>query len=301
MKGVGDYPQGLENVFGSDVMSGRTCHMRIELDYPTPGVSVLRSAVYVDRKGWLAEAFRYRSYPHPRMDLPAVVIPSSSGGTAAVVHLMSTELNWHSRDTHEPVAEDDYRDWDPCLFHALFRPNPRMEKQLELHQSRIRKGDDEVATVAIHFRVGDGISFPDAGIPNDVRMDSDKSLRTSWNQMKDCARELARTAFPTFAAAERVRYVLATDNMKIKNMAREDVDMDVYVTEVTPSSFRHASSRDSDAWMELFLLSRQDGFVMNGMANPEAYEGPADKISTFAKLVLQIGFFFEGQVMVCHI
>lgn len=90
----------------------------------------------------------------------------------------------------------------------------------------------------------------------------------------------------------------------MKRLAKNDGDIDVYTTDVTPSNFRQSSSKDADAWMELFLLSRQDGLVMNSVADVKAYKGRvsyASKGSAFSLLVEKIGFFRKHQVRVCKI
>ena len=120
--------------------------------------------------------------------------------------------------------------------------------------------------------------------------------------MKKCARDLVNTS-PELNK-KHIRYVLASDSIDVKRLARNDADIDVYTTDVKPSNFRQNPSKDSDAWLEIFLLSRQDGLVMNSVADMKAYKGRvsyASKGSAFSLLVEKIGFFRQNQVKVCKI
>ncbi|KAL7495249.1 hypothetical protein ACHAWT_003768 [Skeletonema menzelii] len=121
-------------------------------------------------------------------------------------------------------------------------------------------------------------------------------------EMKKCARDLVNTS-PELNK-KHIRYVLASDSIDVKRLARNDADIDVYTTDVKPSNFRQNPSKDSDAWLEIFLLSRQDGLVMNSVADMKAYKGRvsyASKGSAFSLLVEKIGFFRQNQVKVCKI
>src|SRR5210317_673203 len=63
----GDYPGLLSQQ--NYTTAANMCNFRVELDYPAPGISILKSAIYTDPSGWLGEVFRYRSYMKIHHDL----------------------------------------------------------------------------------------------------------------------------------------------------------------------------------------------------------------------------------------
>lgn len=305
----GDYP-GLLHQQMPSILSGsqkqNRCKIKVKFDFPTHGISTLKSAIYQDPSGWLGELFRYRSYMKIGNGLQPQFLPHSSPPSRTIVGHMMSNFDWHSATTLAALPTKPV-DWSGCLFHAYFRPNYYMEQNLDYHQKQLNGGtakrNDDTAIISIHFRIGDGLSFKHLAIQEDVRMSKGKTLENGWEEMKHCAKELVKSS-PEYSNKKHIRYVLASDSIDVKRLARNDADMDVYTTDVRPSNFRENPDKDADAWLEIFLLSRQDGLVMNGVADMKAYKGRvtyASKGSAFALLIEKIGFFRKDQVKVCKI
>jgi hypothetical protein len=303
----GDYPGLLQQQIPSSILSGNNttnkCNLKVQFDYPCHGLATLKSAIYQDPSGWLGELFRYRSYMKIGNSLQPQFLPHSSSPTTIVGHMMSN-FDWHSATTRGSLPTKT-ADWSGCLFHAYFRPNYYLEDALQYHQKQLNGGttirNNDTAIISIHFRVGDGLSFKQLAISEDIRMSNGKTLEDGWEEMKQCAKELVNSS-PEYSDKKRIRYVLASDSVDVKRLARNDADIEVYTTDVKPSNFRENPDKDADAWLELFLLSRQDGLVMNGVADMIAYRGRAtyaSKGSAFALLIEKIGFFRKDQVKVC--
>jgi hypothetical protein len=159
-----------------------------------------------------------------------------------------------------------------------------------------------VVTVGIHFRTGDGASFAGV-IPNDVRIRG--SLHDNWSNMFQCAQELGqelvrRRRMESPAASSggdefQIRYYLATDNIHIKKMIRQsrkqqsDSVRDVYITDVVPTDHQQGIDSDRNAWLEIYLLSIQDGIAAN-VRTEQNYTSSAAKLSTFSRFAHRIGF-----------
>lgn len=309
---AGDYPGLLHEQRSSFLQNNNStaakCNLKIELDYPAHGITTLKSAVYQDPSGWLGEVFRYRSYMKIGHNLHPQFLPhstSSSSSRTIVGHMMS-DFNWHKAVTFASLPSKTSH-WSGCLFHAFFRPNYYLERDLNYHQKQLNGGtairNNDTAIISIHFRVGDGLSFKQLELKEDVRMSGSKTLEDGWEEMKKCTRELVNSS-PEYSEKKHIRYVLASDSIEVKRLARNDADIDVYTTDIQPSNFRQNPSKDAGAWLELFLLSRQDGLVMNGLADMKGYKGRvsyASKGSAFALLVEKIGLFQKHQVKVCKI
>ena len=304
----GDYPGLLQQQRPSFMQNNNTttkCNIKVEFDYPAHGITTLRSAVYQDPSGWLGEFFRYRSYMKIGHNLHPQFLPHSTSSSRTIVGHMMSDFDWHSATTFASLPLKNAH-WSGCLFHAYFRPNYYLERDLNYHQKQLNGGtairNNDTAIISIHFRVGDGLSFKQLELQEDVRMSGSKTLEDGWKEMKKCARDLVNTS-PELNK-KHIRYVLASDSIDVKRLARNDADIDVYTTDVKPSNFRQNPSKDSDAWLEIFLLSRQDGLVMNSVADMKAYKGRvsyASKGSAFSLLVEKIGFFRQNQVKVCKI
>ncbi len=295
----GDYP-GLFSQ-QNNTTAANMCNLRVELDYPAPGISILKSAIYTDPSGWLGEVFRYRSYMKIRHDLQPQFLPHSS--SSIIVGHMTSNYDWHNKATHAALSTKT--NWSGCLFHAFFQPNYYLEQSLQYHQKQIYGGtslrNKDTAYISIHFRVGDALSFKALDIVEDQRFGQNKTLEFAWQQMKQCAKELVNSS-PEFSTKKYVKYVLASDSIEVKRLARAEADF--YTTDIRPSNFRQNPDRDADAWLELFLLSRQDGLVMNAVADVKGYKGRASYAgagSAFALLLEKIGFFRKDQVKVCKI
>lgn len=253
---------------------------RVLLDHPLTHVAVLKSMLYQDPYGWIAEMFRFRSYP----DLSERHFIQKQG--ISYSHFMSDEPKM---------------DYDACLFHAIFRPNAQMQRELEYHNDRILQKRDklettEPITIGIHFRTGDGSSF-ERVLPEDVRIRGD--LKENWHKMRQCAQELGQQlAADRSLSNVKIRYYLATDNAKVKELVRREKNDDVYVTDLVPTHFRGGPNDDRNAWLELFLLSQRQGLVMNVRTN-QNYKSTAASLSTFAVFARKIGFFADNQVKEC--
>ena len=306
----GDYPGLLQQQIPSMMQNSnnttKMCNLKVQFDYPAQGITTVKSAVYQDPAGWLGELFRYRSYMKIGHTEKPQFLPGSTSPPRTIVGHMMSNFDWHSAATRASLPFKT-TDWSGCLFHAYFRPNYYLERDLEYHQTQLNGGtaikDSDTAIISIHFRVGDGLSFKQLKLHEDVRLSNSKTLEDGWEEMKQCARELVNSS-PEYSDKKHIRYVLASDSIDVKRLAKNDGDIDVYTTDVTPSNFRQSPSKDADAWMELFLLSRQDGLVMNSVADVKAYKGRvsyASKGSAFSLLVEKIGFFRKHQVKVCKI
>jgi hypothetical protein len=170
-----------------------------------------------------------------------------------------------------------------------------------------------VVTVGIHFRTGDGASFRGV-IPNDVRIRG--SLLDNWSNMLQCAQELGQELVrrrrmessqrDTAAGSSsnepltgvrndfQIRYYLATDNIQIKNMIRQSRKRqsdyrDVYITDIVPTDHKQGIDSDRNAWLEIYLLSIQDGIAAN-VRTEQNYTSTAAKLSTFSRFAHRIGF-----------
>lgn len=266
----------------------------VEIDHPQTGLQVRKDALYrdwFDRVGLFgksfADIFHRRSY-----DVSARNVFLDRWGKYArrsYVHL-----------TPHPYTLKTY---DPCLFHALFRPDDAL--QSEINQHRKRMGE---RAIGLHLRTGDSAAF---GITNkDVRA-SNEGLEKAVGRMLECADRLASRLYSESRQKREVEvtYYLATDSSRAKDLAvkiaKERIGSNesnqrarVYTTAVDPQSYLRGPSGDRGAWMEVFLLSMLDGIVMN-LTPEKGYEGTASKVSTFSMLARGIGMIPDDKMEEC--
>ena len=305
------------------------CKIRIQLDYPVDNVAILQSAVYTDPSGWWGHFFRYRSYPSGtakrHWPLPSRTISSSflrhHRETPPRTPLQVYDVSHFAPDSYQPVYH-----YDPCYFHYLFQPALSLQSELDRHLSAIRRSSnvpssnisnfnnnnntDEppLTTIGIHFRTGDTTAF---GVhQNDTRVEP-SHIPTAWNAMLHCADELATNLLlplrghrdnndPQRMAG--VRYFVATDNWDVKHRLVPSAShgRQIYATDVVPRSTWDAVSGDESAWLELFLLSRLDGLVINPLPQ-HGYSGTAHRLSYFSMLARNIGFLDDQHVRECNL
>jgi hypothetical protein len=335
----------------SQVQEASSDCVRVQLDYPVQDVAVLDTAVYVDPRKWWGYLSRRRSYRvgnifrkegEIRVGAPQVYSDrfgrSTNKRRLRIAELANSRQvsDGEARISH--FAPEGYipKDYNPCYFHFLFQPAPSMQSDIarhwnslmDLHQQRSQDdaprimprsweyqppgpGEQLPPSLGIHFRTGDVTAF---GLNlNDTRVRSG-DIMTAWNQMLECADQLARRLFPSIH--DSIPYFLATDNRALKeHILSGQVPMAgpsrstlgdsqdarrtrlIYTTDITPQSFWQAWSGDRDAWMELYLLSMQAGLVVNVL--PRHYTGHATRTSFFSVLARNVGLMDSSRVQEC--
>lgn len=186
---------------------------------------------------------------------------------------------------------------------------------------RTRQHDDQNTNdtnnvIGIHFRTGDLTAF---GVDNkDVRAQG-RSLEDSYHKMVSCAEKLAEKLKVRRHWNEggedsdssgvsngnrnredngKYQFFLATDNQHVKEMAKNDERYVIYMTDDEPSPYL-SSSGDWSAYLDLYMLSMTRGLAVNVL--PDTYDGPAERVSTFARLAWNIAFMNENQLYECAI
>jgi len=268
-------------------------NINVEIDYPltTNSVKLSFSALeYRDPFLFLAEFFRFRSY-----DVSDQGINLNQWG------------NWTSYDeenrknidqfVHFIPKDDVLLNYDPCLYHALFRPTNRLQNEITYYYNLFHLDTNNV--LGIHFRTGDLTAF---GVQNkDVRAKG-SSLEQCYHRMLRCAEALALqldvSPMDDHNGIKKLNFFLATDNQHIKDIAKKEERYMIYLTSDKPSAYLR-SEGDKSAFLELYLLSKTRGLVIN--QRPKDYNGPAEKLSTFADLAKKIGFMSNQQVMSCSL
>jgi hypothetical protein len=250
------------------------CRARILLDYPLADVALRRNIVYTDGRGWVAEVLRFRSY-NVASKLPPALEDLDQN--------KQLELYSHFTPDNYPV-----HDYNPCYFHILFQPAPRLQQDLARHNANIGNN-----SIGIHFRTGDSAAF---GIDNkDMRV---ASVTRGFQIMMACAKELA-------AELSVTSLYLATDNLHLKRLVQSSPElfvtnpMTIYTTDIEPNSYLRGLEGDRDAWMEVYLLSQRQGLVVN--AKPKNYQGPAGDLSYFSELAKHVGFIPDAHVRKCDL
>lgn len=81
-------------------------------------------------------------------------------------------------------------------------------------------------------------------------------------------------------------------------MANNDNKYDIHMTEEKPEAYL-VSNGDRTAYLDLYLLSKTRGLSVNVL--PAKYDGPAERVSTFARLAWNIGFMNNDQLHECEI
>mmetsp|Transcript_23937 Transcript_23937/g.27713 ORF Transcript_23937/g.27713 Transcript_23937/m.27713 type:complete len:120 (-) Transcript_23937:14-373(-) len=100
------------------------------------------------------------------------------------------------------------------------------------------------------------------------------------------------------SSREKIKIFLATDNEFIKERAKNDNRYSIYMTNDKPTAYIR-SEGDKSAYLDLYLLSQTRGLVVNTL--PENYDGPAERVSTFAQLAMTIGFMDDSQLHKCKL
>lgn len=253
--------------------------IRVEIDAPSNALLTADDVTYRDPAGLLAEVLHFRSYGNKiEESREAWKGDIHDWTTTDTFYLHMTPRHWKSpRVDGMPVF-----DYDPCLFHLLFRPSTPF--QMEIHRQYERIG----STIGIHFRTGDAVAFNQTS-GGDVRVSTD--LGHALEQLVTCARDFAERQ-----GISAKRFYLATDNHQVQELAHQHDDL--ITLELQRHSWRHYD--DWDAWLEVFLLSKMAGIVVNEL-NDKNYRGVGDRISTYARLAAKIGFMKDSQLYPCKI
>ena len=275
----------------------------IEIDAPQPGLLLRSDAVY---RSWydkvklfgvkLSDMLHWRDY-----DVSSRNVNKDEWGTTmrrTYVHMTPSKKN-AKRPYH-------LRTYDPCLFHALFRPDAELQRDINANLNQITTKK----RIGIHLRVGDAMAFD---IDNkDVRAVSgsgglEKAVRT----MLDCADDLAKKMKSNDDGdKEPITYFFATDSAEAKvlavrlmdNRRASAVSAKISTTKINPASYLEGISGDREAWSEAYILSRMDGLVMNKTPSKDnGYEGTAGDESTFARLAKNMGNMKDEHVVKCEL
>lgn len=281
--GIGDRTRFLL----SQVQDAAQRCMRIQLDYPVSNIAILKSVVYQDKYGWLAELLRFRAYDVSDRRPPPIKLSNAPAETKGLDIAPGTTFYTHFTP-HQYLLHE----YNPCYFHIIFQPSASLKHELDRHNAAIG-----LPSIGIHYRTGDAAAF---GISNrDERVANDKAIQ-GLRKMLVCADELAQNLFPQ-AQKGQVTYFVATDNAVVKQKLQKNPealsDQKIYITETVPGSYLKGLYGDGDAWEELYLLSMRQGIVANVV--PKEYQGQAGKVSYFSILARRIGFMGKFQMMEC--
>ena len=324
VNGIGDRTKHMLSMV-SDASIDRC--LRIELDYPQGKHGIeLRFAdfEYHDPWGIIAELFHFRSYDvsdlkvdvnswgKKREKSSKSLTTRRSGGTSQVENNGKTFV-------HFIPSQDQYQfhKYDPCLYHILFKTTSILDTEIQYYSDLIKLHDENV--IGMHFRTGDLTAF---GLENkDIRTRSDRLIQ-SYDLMMSCALAHAKklgiqpqnnpndiihnkgsvgehnVKNNDAPSNQKIKIFLATDNQIIKEKARNDKRFSIYMTEDKPTAYIR-SEGDRSAYTDLYLLSKTRGLVVNEL--PNTYDGPAEKVSTFAQLAMTIGFMDDSQLHRCKL
>lgn len=288
VNGIGDRTQRMLSMV-TDALD--KC-IRIEFDYPQTRNGIdLRfpsSLEYRDPWGVLAEMFHFRSYDVS--DQGEVDVESwGKFRDSSVVHQTFAHFT--------PKGYQWNPHYNPCLYHILFKTTDEFQTEISYYEDlfKLKEGN----TVGIHFRTGDLTAF---GVDNkDIRARGGSSLQSSYEKMMSCAETLAIKLNLDRHDGDRhdkYRFFLATDNDHVKEMAKQDGRYEISMIHEKPSPYLD-SDGDRTAYLDLYLLSKTAGLTVNVL--PHEYNGPAERVSTFAKLSWNIGFMTSDQLYECEI
>ena len=277
----------------------------IEIDAPQPGLLLRSDAVYwswYDRVQLfgvkLSDVLHWRDY-----DVSSRNVNRDEWG-------MSMKRTYVHMTPSKKKAKKPYhlRTYDPCLFHALFRPDAELQRDIDanLNQMTTKK------KLGIHLRAGDAVAFD---IDNqDVRAVSGRGgLEKAVQTMLDCADDLAKKMNSDGKKEQEpitYMYFFATDSAEAKALAvrlmdnRRDsaVSAKISTTKISPASYLEGISGDREAWLEAYILSKMNGLVMNKTPSKDnGYKGTAGGESTFAKLATTMGNMPDDHVMKCEL
>ncbi len=280
VNGIGDRTQRMLSM-ATDAID--KC-IRIELDYPQShnGVNLRfpMSMEYIDRYYPISELLHFRSYDVS--DQGSVQVEEWGKGVIdkTFAHFTPNNYKWHK--------------YDPCLYHILFETNDELQTDLNYYSDLFHI--DQGNVIGIHFRTGDLTAF---GVKNkDIRAQG-QSLDDSYHKMVSCAESLAKKLqLQPSDQSGKYQFFLATDNQHVKDMAKSDERYDIHMTIEKPSPYLN-SSGDRSAYLDLYLLSQTKGLAVNVL--PAEYDGPAERVSTFARLAWNIAFMNEDQLYECEL
>lgn len=264
--------------------------IRVEVDAPSNAILTANDAVYEDPLSIVSELLHFRSYGNKVEESRESWKGNTSDWLAiqdnAPFYLHMTPRHWVSPRPNGMPAFD----YDPCLFHTLFQPTPKLNRDVKhFHQLLI----DQNIKIGIHFRTGDAVAFrhKDGDDTRVTSTDFDKSL----DQLVACADVFANQLGIHDSSTT---YFLATDNFEVQQVAQQRTNL--MTLDLKRHSWRHASD-EYDAWLEVLLLSKLNGIVVNELS-AKNYKGVGDRISTFARLAAKIGFMDEEkQVYPCQV
>eukprot|EP00547_Thalassionema_nitzschioides_P014753 CAMPEP_0194241816 /NCGR_PEP_ID=MMETSP0158-20130606/7556_1 /TAXON_ID=33649 /ORGANISM="Thalassionema nitzschioides, Strain L26-B" /LENGTH=165 /DNA_ID=CAMNT_0038976781 /DNA_START=523 /DNA_END=1020 /DNA_ORIENTATION=+ len=153
------------------------------------------------------------------------------------------------------------------------------------------------AHIGIHFRAGD-VYHTDilaggggGGAKRDQRV---TDLESGLHKMLQCSRRLAKKLYPN-ESEESIKYYLATDNQQVKDMVNGNHKF--VVTGIIPQSFIGGDGGDHDAMLEMYLLARSKGLVVNVNRNLKN----ADRISWFFQTAKMLGFVPHENIIECDL
>ena len=286
VNGIGDRTKHMLSLF-SDALD--KC-LRVELDYPQiqNGIQLrFNDFEYIDSWGYIAELFHFRSY-----DVSDLKVNVSEWGKESDGDRKGNSKTF----VHFIPSHDQYQfhKYDPCLYHVLFKTTNILDTEIHYYSDLIGFEDNNV--IGMHFRTGDLTAF---GLDNkDIRTHSD-SLIQSYDKMMTCALDHARKlGIQPSPTDGRIKLFLATDNQIIKDKAKTDSRFSIYISNSKPTAYIR-SEGDRSAYTDLYLLSKTRGLVVNEL--PNKYDGPAEKVSTFAQLAMNIGFMNDHQLYKCKL
>ena len=275
----------------------------IEIDAPQPGLLLRSDAVY---RSWydivrlfgvkLSAVLHWRDY-----DVSSRNVNRDEWG-------MSMKRTYVHMTPSKKKAKKPYhlRTYDPCLFHALFRPDAELQREIDANLNQMTANKK----LGIHLRAGDTVAFD---IDNqDVRaVSGNGGLEKAVQTMLDCADDLAKKMNSDGKEEqEPITYFFATDSAEAKALAVRLIDnrqgsavsAKISTTKINPASYLKGISGDREAWLEAYILSRMDGLVMNKTPSKQnGYEGTAGGESTFAKLATTMGKMSDDHVMKCEL
>ena len=294
--GLGDRTRFLLSQVQDNYDLGDDC-LPVQLDYPLKDVALLDTAIYQDPAGWWGELGHYRSYHLDPQKRVSQTIELSSRNHhhhhpqyATVSHFFPHGYRLHNHN------------YDPCLYHILFQPSRRLQKEIDVYNRAIDSHGGP--SIGIHYRTGDVASFgiiqtTDSAAAADHRV---AEIPEGWHRMWACAQHLAQQLF----SGQQVTYFVATDNPAVKQLvvvqqqerANQQPQHPLVVTTTTPpSSYLRGLAGDRSAWLEVHLLASRTALVVN--AREQNYTGSAGPISTFALLAQKIGFIHDSHVLQC--
>jgi hypothetical protein len=250
-------------------------------------------------------------------------------------HALQRELLYHHQRIlwgyHDPTTETDSTYHNPYPSHIHLRSG-EFPSLSTIRSSIEHQMNATIISVGVHFRVGDGMSFPGV-IPDDIRIHG--SMEENWYKMFHCAEDLGQALIDAHQSSMNrtnvkadsstivsnsnhkdmsnnnsnnnnryiVRYYLATDNADLKELIRnyqrnyqrslENVTYQIdyhsiYVTDLQPTDHLHGIQSDRNAWLEIFLLSQQNGITVN-VRTKHNYSSTAGELSSFSRLAQHIG------------